>query len=440
MQTPREICLKLLVNTEKNAAYSNIVLDKTLLKYDLLKDVDRRFITALYYGVIERKITLDAVISAYSNRPCDKLSEAVRNILRMGIYQLLYMDSVPDNAAVNESVLLAKDNRNPAVSGFVNAVLRSFIRDGKKLPTYKNKITKLSVDYSCPEWLIKMWFDDYGEETAIAMLSSSLGRPPVTVRLNTCRFTVDMISSELAIEGASLKLSDKLADCAEISGCGSVERLSAYKKGMFHVQDISCQLCAGILGAKPGETVLDVCSAPGGKAFTIAEMMGDSGRLIAYDLHPNRVKLIADGAKRLGLKSVEPAVNNAKVFSDKIPMAQRVLCDVPCSGLGVIRRKPEIKYSDPEVIARLPDIQLEILSVSSRYVEKGGVIVYSTCTLNRAENDKVVDRFLAQNQDFEPAQIEPDSIEGCNDYKLTLTPDVMGGDGFFIAKMRRKVT
>lgn len=435
MQTPREICLKLLVSTEKNAAYSNIVLDKTLSKYNLLKDVDRRFITALYYGVIERKITLDAVIAKYSSRPCDKLSETVRNILRMGIYQLLYMDSVPDNAAVNESVLLTKENKNPAVSGFVNAVLRCFIRDGKTVPKGKTKAEQLSISYSCPEWLIKMWLKDYGEEAAVDMLSSSIGRPPVTVRLNTCRFTVDEIASVLDNDGVSLRLSDKVGDCAEIIGCGSVEKLSAYEKGMLHVQDISCQLCANVLQPQSGETVLDLCSAPGGKAFTIAEIMGDSGRVLAFDLHPNRVKLIESGAKRLGLKSITAGVNNAKIVSENIPEADRVLCDVPCSGLGVIRRKPEIKYSDLEQLARLPEVQYAILSASSSYVKCGGVLVYSTCTLNRRENDEVVEKFLRENPDFEPLP-----IEGYSGYKLTLTPGVMGGDGFFIARLQRKVT
>lgn len=434
MQTPREICLKLLVSTEKNASYSNIVLDKTLSKYNQLKDVDRRFITALYYGVIERKITLDAVVAKYSSRPCDKLSEAVRNILRMGIYQLLYMDSVPDNAAVNESVALTKGNKNPAVSGFVNAVLRNFIRDGKTLPSGDNKISQLSINYSCPEWLIKMWINGYGEEAALDMLSSSVGKPPVTVRLNTCRFTIDEIIKELQNDGASLKLSDKIDGCAELLGCSSVEKLSAYEKGMFHVQDISCQFCAKVLDAQPGETVLDMCSAPGGKAFTIAEIMSDKGRVLAFDLHPNRVKLIISGAKRLGLESIKADVNNAKTVAEKIPSADRVLCDVPCSGLGVIRRKPEIKYSDPQAIAKLPDIQYEILSASSSYVKDGGVLVYSTCTLNRSENDEVIERFLRKNTDFEPLD-----IDGYNSYKLTLTPKDMGGDGFFIAKLRRKV-
>ncbi len=434
MQTPREITLKLLVSTERNQSYSNIVLDQTLSKYTLLKDVDRRFITALYYGVIERKITLDAVILAYSTRPLSKLSDAVRTILRMGIYQILYMDSVPDSAAVNESVLLAKDNKNPGTAGFINALLRSFIRDGKKLPQSTNKVKNLSIEYSCPEWLIKMWTSDYGEETALSMLRSSVGKPPLTIRLNTALFTVDEIKAELENEGASISFYDIPIGCAELFGCGSCEKLSAYKKGMFHVQDVSCQICAGYAAAKPGEIALDMCSAPGGKAFTMAEIMENKGKVIALDLHDNRVRLIKSGAKRLGLDIIEARTNNAKVISKDIPQADSVLCDVPCSGLGVIRRKPEIKYCDRSAIAGLPEVQHDILSASAEYVKPGGTLVYSTCTLNRAENDDQAERFLAENKDFEPYVIEE-----YGSYKVTLTPELSRGDGFFIARFRRRM-
>ena len=402
MQTPREICLKLLVSTEKNSSYSNIALDKTLSKYTALKDVDRRFITALYYGVIERKITLDAVIKKYSSRPADKMSDAVRGVLRMGIYQLLYMDSVPESAAVNESVLLTKSNKNPSVSGFVNALLRAFIRDGKKLPEYKDRIQNLSAAYSCPEWIIRMWQKDYSEDVMMDMLRSSVGRPPVTVRLNTLRFGIDEITSSLQAQGAKLRMFDAPDSCAELFGCGAVEELEAYKRGMFHVQDVSCQICAAQLGAKESDTVLDMCSAPGGKAFTIAQMMKDRGKVFAFDLHENRVRLISSGAKRLGLGSVLAMVNNAKAYNPDIPAADAVLCDVPCSGLGVIRRKPEIKYCDRDAIAGLPAVQYDILQCSSQYVKSGGTLVYSTCTIRREENDLVAGRFLEEHAEFEP--------------------------------------
>ncbi len=433
MQTPREICMKLLVNTEKNASFSNIALDKTLIKYPMLRDIDKRFISALYYGVIERRITLDEIIKKYSSRPIDKLSDAVRQILRMGIYQLLYMDSVPDNAAVNESVILAKDNKNPAVSGFVNALLRNFIRDGKKLPRSNDKIYNLSVEYSCPEWLIKTWLESYGEEVCLSMLRSSIGRAPVTVRLNTCKFSFDEIVLQLKEECVSYNVNEHVPDCLELFGCGSIEKLTAYEKGMIHVQDVSCQLCVLELDAKEGDVVLDMCSAPGGKAFTCAELMNDKGRVLAFDLHEKRVNLIKSGAKRLELNSIEASANNAKVYNESLPLADAVLCDVPCSGLGVIRRKPEIKYSDRVQLSGLPTVQYDILNTCSKYVKKGGILLYSTCTVLREENDLVVDKFLSEHSDFEPVK-----LNNFTNYKQTITPDMFGSDGFFIAKLRRK--
>ncbi len=430
MQTPREICLELLLQVEKNSSFSSIALDNKLSGNSGLSDVDRRFISALYYGVIERRITLDAVISEYSKRPIDKISLEIREILRMGIYQLLYMDSVPDSAAVDESVKLAKI-KNQSASGFVNAVLRNFIRDGKKLPG-----DSLSLTYSCPEWLVNMWLRDYGEEIALSVLKSSLGRPPTTVRFNICKFDVKDILSELAIDGIEAIPNETIHDCYDLKNCGSAERLSAYKKGMFHVQDASCQLCAAELGAKDGETVLDVCSAPGGKAFTVAEIMNDIGTVLAFDLHANRARLITEGAKRLNLDIITASTNNAKIYNSELPLADRVLCDVPCSGLGVIGRKPEIKYnySSESDLSQFPIVQYEILKTSSRYVKPGGTLLYSTCTLNRSENDLIAEKFLRENPGFEGSV-----LSHFDDYKATITPATCryGGDGFFMAKFIR---
>ncbi len=430
MQTPREICLGLLLKVEKNSSFSGVALDNTLSKTRDISDIDRRFISALYYGVLERRITLDAVISKYSKRPLEKLNPEIREILRMGIYQLLYMDSVPDSAAVDESVKLAK-LRNQSVSGFVNAILRSFIRDGKKLPN-----SSLSLEYSCPEWLVNMWLRDYGEEVALSILKSSFGRPPTTVRFNTAKFDTQDIISELAKDGIEAIPNELIANCYDLKSCGSAEKLSAYRMGMFHVQDASCQLCASELGAREGETVLDVCSAPGGKAFTIAEIMNDQGQILAFDLHANRAKLITEGAKRLNLSIISASQNNAKLFNENIPMADRVLCDVPCSGLGVIGRKPEIKYnySGESDLSQFPIVQYEILKTSSRYVKPGGTLIYSTCTLNRAENGLIAERFLQENPDFEGCK-----LSYFDDYKATITPASCqyGGDGFFMAKFLR---
>ena len=433
MRSPRQICLELLSATERGSEYSNLALDGALKKYRDLRDIDRRFISALYYGVLERKITLDAVIDRYCQRPADRLSLELRQILRMGVYQILYMDSVPESAAVNESVALAKELKNKGAAGFVNALLREFIRDGERIPQSGVKLKDLSVKFSCPEWIVGSFISDYGEDRAVKILESSLNRAPMTARLNTAKFSLDEILSELEAENVSVKLSDFTDSCAKISGCGSVEGLGAYKKGMLHIQDLSCQLCCRELEAREGDTVLDLCSAPGGKAFTIAEMMADKGKVLAFDLHPNRVRLIASGAKRLGLESVTAGVNNAKIFNEKLPLADRVLCDVPCSGLGVIRRKPEIKYKPESDAQKLPEIQFEILKTSAGYLKAGGILVYSTCTLRKKENEEVAERFLSECRDFEPA-----GLSGFEGSSVTITPDMFMSDGFFIAKFRRK--
>ena len=436
MGNARSVVLKLLTKLDKNTSYSNILLDDGLSKSELSAQ-EKKFASALFYGVLERKITLDAVIKKYSRRPLDKLNVDVRNTLRMGIYQLCYMDSVPDSAAVDESVKLAKRNRNPAVSGFVNGLLRSFIRDDKRLPEGKNEIQKLSIEYSCPEWLVEKWTAEYGRSVARIMLETSFGQPPTTVKANTLEHSLGEIEQLLKADGFECERSSIVKDALNIIGSGSVESTKAYKQGLVHVQDLSSQLCCKALDPLAGETVLDICSAPGGKTFTIAELMENKGRVLAFDLHKNRVKLIQDGAERLGLDIVQAQINNGKVFSDDMPMADRVLCDVPCSGLGVIRRKPEIKYKDPADFENLPKIQYEILETSSRYVKTGGTLVYSTCTLSRAENDEVVDRFLEEHDNFEPCVLGDEKVYGKGATRISVTPDKFDSDGFFIAKFIR---
>lgn len=435
MDSARRLVVRTLTKVDDNNSYSNIVLSDALEKSGL-SEQDRKFASALFYGVIERKLTLDEIIAHYSvNR--NKLGSEIRNILRCGIYQLLYMDSVPDNAAVDESVKLAKANKNPACAGFVNALLREFIRRQKALPERKNRVDKLSLEYSCPIWLVSKWMSEYGDKVCLSMLKTSFGQPPTTVRVNTVSAPLDDTLKMLSDEGVMFAKSDVLDDCLDLYFSGSVEQTKAFRLGRLHVQDMSSQFCAAALEAKPGDTVLDLCSAPGGKTFTIAEIMGDKGSVLAFDLHPNRVKLIMSGAKRLGLNCVSARVNDAKKFSSDMPTAERVLCDVPCSGLGVIRRKPEIKYKSPEDFERLPQIQYEILDTSSRYVKIGGVLVYSTCTLSRAENDEVADRFLKEHTEFTSSELGEAFGADRHKSRITFTPDKYGSDGFFVAKFRR---
>ena len=432
MANARQTALKLLNKLEGSAGYSNILLDNELSKARL-DEREKKFAAALFYGTLERKLTLDKIIEDRLVKKKDKLAAEIRNILMLGIYQLKFMDSVPDHTAVDESVKLVPTGKNPALKGFVNGILRGYVRDGKPMPKGKTRAEGLMYEYSCPLWLVQKWIDEYSEDIAQQMLKASVGRPPVTARVNTIKTTPAKLCEMLEDEGVSCECVKEPEGCIRLSGA-AVENTNAFKQGLYHIQDISSQLCAMALDAKEGMTVIDVCSAPGGKSFTVAELMKNSGRLLAFDLHENRVKLIRSSAARLGLDIIEASANDAKVFDEKMPLADRVLCDVPCSGLGVIRRKPEIKYKDPADLERLPDIQLDILRTSSRYVKKCGVLVYSTCTLSRAENDDVIEKFLSENKAF-----APDKIGGAFGElaKASITPKTFDSDGFFIAKLRR---
>lgn len=435
VENPRYTAVKLLGRVEQSGAYSNLLLDEHFSKSNMDAQ-NKKFCTALFYGALERKLTLDAVIAEYSNKPANKLNSEVRNILRTALYQLLYMDSVPDSAAVDEAVKLASKNRNPAVKGFVNGLLRSFIRADKKLPEPDGFAEKLSVVYSCPIELVKKWIAEMGEKNTVSLLADSLGRAPITVRTNTIKISPDELAKRLEGEGYRIKKNSFVPEALEISG-GSVESSAAYADGLLHVQDVSCILCCKALDVHAGMTVLDLCAAPGGKTFTLAELMNNEGRLLAFDLHEKRARLIAQGASRLGLSVVEASANDAKVFREDMPLADRVLCDVPCSGLGVIRRKPEIKYKNLTDFEKLSEIQYEILSTSAKYVKPDGLIVYSTCTLSEAENSRVVLRFLEAHPDFELVPLWDDLGKFDGEDMLSVLPSYFGSDGFFIAKMKK---
>ncbi len=427
----RKIVAELLLKMEEGGAYSKIALDSAFEQYEL-GERDKSFAAALFYGVLERRMTLDYIIRAYSSKEFDSLEKSTVCLLRMGFYQLLYMDSVPESAAVNETVSLALARQK----GFINAILRGFVRDGCKIDYGDlSGDARLSVEYSCPKWIVKMWRNRFGEERTLGLLKSSLGRPPLFLRVNTLKCNADELISTLAEDGIKAKRSELLPDCVELMR-GSPDCCSAYWRGLFHVQDISSQLCCKILGAQPGETVLDMCAAPGGKSFTAAQYMNNEGRLLSFDLHGNKLSLIKSGAKRLGISIISAQQNDASVFNNDIPQADRVLCDVVCSGLGVIRRKPEIKYKPKAEIMTLPPIQSEILETAKRYVKRGGRLVYSTCTLNEAENEAVVKKFLENNPDFAHDEIKI----GINDdggFYRSFSPETTGGDGFFAAALKR---
>lgn len=432
MTNPRYLAVRLLCKTFSGGSFSNIQLDSGLKNSDM-DEHGRKLCSAVYYGVIERKIYLDFIISKFSSRPPEKMDSAVLNILRCGLYQIIFMENIPDSASVNESVSLAKKFGKTSASGMINAVLRNFIRHGKSVEMPKNRLESYSVKYSAPVELVKSLIDDYGEELAENLLADALGSPPVTVRMNPLKCSEEEFKNSLG--GIKAEKSGIISDCFTLSGGDSV-RTEAFEKGFFHVQDIASQLCSLALSPTENDTVLDICSAPGGKAFTMAQLMHGKGLIMAFDLHEKRVKLIRDGAERLGLSNIKTAVGDASVFNPELPKFTKILCDVPCSGLGAIRRKPEIKYKNFADFSGLPDIQYRIAENSLNYLEIGGELVYSTCTLRKAENQRVVERLLSQHPEIESVRLpEPlGEIFGC---MADIFPCRFGSDGFFISKFRK---
>lgn len=437
MADARLTVIKLLLRMESSESYSNILLDNALTESGL-SERDKAFAAAMFYGVTERKMTLDYIIGQNSRLPFSQIDPTAVVILRAGFYQILYMPSVPESAAVNESVKLCKKLHLFNAQGFVNGMLRNFIRNGKNVDyNGLEPAERLSVEYSCPQWITRKWTAEYGEELAAKALKASLGAPPIFARVNNIKVTDDELVKSLKKEGIKATVNPRLAGCVRLEKTGDIEKSAAYKDGLFHVQDVSSQLCCLTLKPIVNETVLDICAAPGGKSFTMAELMGNNGRIISMDLYEARAGLIAKGAERLGLRIIEPRANNAVKFNGELPQADKVLCDVPCSGLGVIRRKPEIKYKDEKEFEELPRLQKAILDVSAQYVKKGGTLVYSTCTLSRAENDEVAQEFANTHPDFSPI-VQPIPYAGADNSPMrTFFPEEDGGDGFFTASFRR---
>ena len=282
---------------------------------------------------------------------------------------------------------------------------------------------------------MQLWLDSYGEENTEGILKTSLGRPPVYIRINTLKTTADALSVQLEEEGAVVRRDEMEENCLRVSGTGDVTALPAFQEGLFHVQDKSSQLCVKALDARPGMRVLDICAAPGGKSFTAAQWMHGEGELLAMDLYRARAALVAEGAQRLDIGCIAAKEGDASRYNSKLGLFDRVLCDAPCSGLGIIRRKPEIKYKNPEELGEIPQLQYNILSNSANYVKKGGILLYSTCTLNPGENEGVVERFLAEHRDFAPCRL-PQSL-GSSGHTVTLFPHQGDTDGFFISTMER---
>lgn len=430
--TAREAAFRTLVACEKQDAWADGFLKRTLNE-GKLDAREAALATRLTFGVTQNRMLLDWYVDRFSR---GKLDLNVRTALRLGAYQMLFLTRVPVSAAVNESVKLTrKFSRNPGAAGLVNAVLRNLERNRQTLAPPD----ELSIRYSHPQWLVDTFVRRLGEKGARALLACHNGEVPTMAQVNTCRVSAQAVREALTADGVEAELHPWLENCLTLQSTGSLEQLRAFQKGEFYIQDAAARLAVQVADPKPGMRVLDVCAAPGGKSFAAAIAMADRGEVISCDIHPHKQTLIENGARRLGLNSIRAVTQNAK---ERVPEWEGafdlVIADVPCSGLGIIRKKPDIRYKDPKPLEGLPAIQKAILDNVGAYVKPGGVLLYSTCTLLERENEAVISSFVEKDKNFTLEKLElPGPAGRAEEGHMTLWPHLHGTDGFFIAKLRR---
>lgn len=433
----REVSLQCLILAEKRNAWSDISL-RNAIRQAQFSARDAGLCTRLTYGVLQNQMLLDWHIDRLSSRPSEQLDTGVRNAIRLGLYQLLFLDRVPPHAAVNESVTLGKKYaKNPKSASLINGVLRNFLRqqESGQCPTPED----IPIRYSHPSWFVKEFSQLLPPEELEAFLQANNSQPLIQAQTNLLKTTANALTAELTAAGVTVTPHPWMPDCLNLENTGNLEKLTAFCEGRFYVQDSAARAAVTAAAPQPGMRIMDACGAPGGKSFAAAIAMEDQGELFCCDLHPHKEKLIQEGAKRLGIQHIQTAVSDARHFFPEWENAfDLVLADVPCSGLGIIRKKPDIRYKEPKPLENLPVIQRDILLNVAKYVKLGGVLLYSTCTLLPRENDDVVSWFLKQNENFclEPFTL-PGPIgqtNGC----ITLWPHRHQSDGFFIAKLRRK--
>ena len=432
----RETALNALIACRKEGAWSNGVLKEYILR-DRLDRRDAALATRLCYGVVQNRMKLDFYLKQLLTGKIRDLHPAVHDILHLGLYQLYEMDKIPQSAAVNESVALAKKycRKNRGAPGLVNAVLRNAIRSKETLKQPKS----LEDRYSHPQALIALLKDYVGKERLETMLRANNDTPATVVQVNTLRITAAALLEQLEAEQVTARPHDWMPDCLVLTNTGSLEQLPSFKEGLFYVQDPAAKLSVLCAQIPAGSQVLDCCAAPGGKSFAAAIAMNGEGTIHSCDVHPHKTALIQNGADRLGLSNIKVFCQDAtKDHSGWEESMDVVIADVPCSGYGIIRKKPDIRYKDPKEMEALPQLQLEILSRQAEYVRPGGVLLYSTCTLLRRENEGVVEAFLKQRCDFTLEKLSlPAAFPQNESGMLALVPGDYDTDGFFICRLRR---
>lgn len=436
-KSAREVALDALTAWQTGGVWSARKLSEAIGRAGLDKR-DSALATYLCGGVMQNIILLDYHIAKYSSIRLKKLETRILCLLRLGAFQLLLSDSIPQSAAVNETVSLCRGSKRRA-AGFVNAVLRAMtgIADPFAIDE-SDPVRYLSVRYSHPEWIVRELLSVLDRDTAEKVLIANNEAPPVTIQVNTLRAQTDELQEALQREGVTAAPHKFVPDCLDLSSVGAIERLDAYSRGLFWVQDAASKLAVTALAPEPGDSILDACSAPGGKSFAAAVLARGGADITSRDIHSGKLSLVSEGAARLGLDlTVEPG--DASVFDPELTgKFDKIICDVPCSGLGIIRKKPDIRFIDEKKLEKLPDLQLKILSNAAKYLKPGGILLYSTCTWRNAENVSVVSEFLENNSDFKLKSFDlPGPVGRVAGGMLTLWPQNFAFDGFFICLMRK---
>lgn len=426
----RELILEILLAVTRDGEYSHIALRNVLENYQYLDKSERAFITRVTEGTLERMIELDYIINQFSKTKVNKMKPVIRTIIRSAVYQLKYMDSVPDSAVCNEAVKLAGKRGFSGLKGFVNGVLRNISRnlDSVKYPDKSDTVKWLSVMYSMPEWIITEWLKNYDCEMVEKMLQAFLAERPTTIRCNLSQISRDELAEELKKEGVKVRLCDTVDSALFISGYDYLGALKSFRAGHFQVQDISSMEVAEWADPKEDEYIIDVCAAPGGKSLHLADKLTGKGHVEARDLTPYKVDLIRDNIARIGIDNIEAVCQDATVYDEASEKkADILIADLPCSGLGVLGKKTDLKYKmNPDTQEELVHLQREILSVVHRYVKSGGKLLYSTCTIHGAENQENAAWFAEQYPEFELVR------------ERQFLPGVDDSDGFYIAEFVRK--
>lgn len=426
----RELVLDILIEVNEKDQYSHLVIRDVLNKYQYLEKQERAFLTRLAEGTIEHMLEMDFIIDSFSKVKVKKMKPLIRNLLRMSVYQLKYMDSIPDAAVCNEAVKLVQKRGFGQLRGFVNGVLRNIARELPHLQYPDEKLEPvrfLEVTYSVPAWIVEQWVKDYGFEKAKAICESFLQERPITIRTNLTKTTPEALKQKLIAEGVVVKEIEKLSYAFEISGYDYLQALSSFEEGLFYVQDVSSMMVAEIAAPEKGNYIIDVCAAPGGKSSHLAEKLGGTGMVEARDLTEYKVSLIEENIERHGLENMNAVQKDATLYDEASEeKADVLICDLPCSGLGVMGKKTDIRYKmTKEKQKELVQLQRKILDTVHTYVKKGGSLVYSTCTIHKDENSGNVAWFVEKYPEFEVL------------YSEQIFPGKEYHDGFFIAKLRR---